>query len=90
MSGICYQPHEQQHVQKFAELVDVVQRKWPPGCADNPEWDVLLRAAKEAFRPGTQVHTALEVLYVRQGMLRPLVDMLAGCFTEQFCNKYKA
>jgi hypothetical protein len=62
---------------------------WPDGCPDDAELDLLLRAAKEAFREGSLVCDGLRLLYVRQAMLRPVVDMLCHCFSEQFCQRYR-
>lgn len=80
--------HDKEHVQRFECIVEKIMKEWPSACPDNPEWDLLLKAAKEAFHPEGRVHHAIEALYVKQALLRPLVDMMAASFSDQFCRKY--
>ena len=83
-----FQDSESENKKKFKRVCDQVS-EWPDGCPDNAEWDLLLKAGKEVFCKKGNVHSALELVYIRQAMLRPIVDLLANAFSDQFCNKYK-
>ena len=44
----------------------------------------MLRAAREAFREDNIIRDALEALYMRHALLRPLVDMMHGAFDQKY------
>lgn len=71
---------------RFDEICRRVAR-WPSGCSDNAEQDVMLKAGKEAFRPGSNIIVALKMLYVRHAMLRPIIDMLVNAFSDELSAK---
>ena len=51
--------------------------------------DLILRAAHEVFRKDTTVCKALNVLYLRHMMLRPVVDVLVQRVSDE-CRKKRA
>lgn len=80
--------HERELCDKFDQVCQVIHN-WPTQCPDNEEWDIMLKAAHEAFAKDTRTWAALRILYVKQGMLRTVIDLLTTMFTREFCEKYK-
>jgi hypothetical protein len=57
---------------------------WPSADPRDRENDVMLKAAKQAFANDSDIPAALEILYLRHAMLRPLIDMIFNACHKDF------